>query len=154
MEYQRNSQLTKSISLFLMLSVFTIVNIYGQFAQEDYSLSVEKETNLYNVKSFTVKEINNTAYFKFLIVENDDNAVYVLESSINGVDFIPVNLKEGFKSPNNTPLLYCFSINKESNVKGNYYRVKRKSLTEEVFSDILSVEGDYQEFASQTPTSF
>jgi len=145
----QTTKLLRFASVFLIVGLFSISNIFGQLNQEQYNFSDSEELSSYDVKSFTVQEVNNKAYFKFLIVEGDDNTSYTLETSMNGIDFSPINIKEGFKSPNNTPLLYCFTVNKENNTNGSYYRIKRTSILDEVYSNVVSVEDSYQEFAFQ-----
>ncbi len=84
------------------------------------------ETNDYVMKSFKVKEVNNKLYFKFLVLENRLNTTYTLESSSNGDDFYAVQLKDGFKSPNGTPLLYCYAVDLNK-LNDKVYRIRRDS---------------------------
>tara|TARA_B100000809_G_scaffold260154_1_gene306549 strand:+ start:3703 stop:4239 length:537 start_codon:yes stop_codon:yes gene_type:complete len=81
----------------------------------------------YNIEYFKVMEVDNELFFKFLITEDTENTAYVLESSTNGETFKPLQIKEGYKSPNNVPLLHCFSeqVNEEEAI---IYRVKRVSF--------------------------
>ena len=65
-------------------------------------------------------------YFNFLIVENNDNIGYVLESSVNDSKFKSIQIKEGFKSPDGKPLLYCYSEKLTIN-ENTSYRIKRIS---------------------------
>ena len=81
----------------------------------------------YNIEYFKVMEVDNELFFKFLITEDTENTAYVLESSTNGETFKPLQIKEGYKSPNNVPLLHCFSeqVNEEEAI---IYRIKRVSF--------------------------
>ena len=81
----------------------------------------------YNIEYFKVMEVDKKLYFKFLITEEKENTAYVLESSTNGQAFTFCQIKEGYKSPNNTPLLYCFSEKLNKN-NATVYRVKRVSF--------------------------
>ena len=89
-----------------------------------------------SIKEFTAKVVNNKIYFKFLIVENRDNTNYTLEASANGEDFYPVLEKEGFKSPNGIPLLYCYSLDLHD-FSDDVYRIKRVTPEGDSFSNSI-----------------
>lgn len=90
----------------------------------------------YVVKQFSANHIQNKFYFKFLILENREGADYVLESSSNGVDFNEVATKEGVKSPNNQPLLYCYIVN-DIAISDRIFRVRISSNKEVTYSNLL-----------------
>ena len=90
----------------------------------------------YVVKQFSANHIQNKFYFKFLILENREGADYVLESSSNGVDFNEVATKEGVKSPNNQPLLYCYIVN-DIAISDRIFRVRITSNKEVTYSNLL-----------------
>jgi len=82
----------------------------------------------YVIEYFKVINVDNNLYFKFLITEHQENAAYILESSKNGLDFDAVQIKEGSKSPNGMPLLYCYTENLRDN-DNIAYRIKRVSIS-------------------------
>lgn len=90
----------------------------------------------YVVKQFTAKHIQNKFYFKFLIQENREDADYVLESSIDGINFNEVATKEGVKSPNNQPLLYCYIVD-DTTISDRIFRVRITSNEEVTYSNLL-----------------
>jgi hypothetical protein len=122
---------------FLFVLLFVSSNIKAQLVNEKMDFN-SVTTNDYVVKEFTVKEVNDKLYFRFLVVESETNISYTLESSSNGKDFYPVNLKEGFKSPNNVPLLYCYSTNADKLYK-QIYRIKRESIDGDSYSSLLKI---------------
>jgi hypothetical protein len=130
MKIQNLNALRKRILIIIPLFIFSLftLNVQAQIIQENFDFN-EDVKSTYNIEYFTFAEANNTLYFKFLILENSDNAAYTLEYSENGVDFEFIQTKEGFKSPNNTPLLYCYSVNLSS-LNAKSYRVKRTSTNE------------------------
>ena len=78
----------------------------------------------YDIKEFSCTQIESVAYFKFIISENRDDTKYILESSENGISFFLEKEKEGFKSLNGTPLMYCFSVDSKNNVDTRFFRIK------------------------------
>ncbi len=85
------------------------------------------------IKEFTAKVVGNKIYFKFLIVENLEQTNYTLEASTSGDDYSPILQKEGFKSPNGVPLLYCYSLDLHEN-SDKIYRIRRVSPEGDNFS--------------------
>ena len=71
------------------------------------------------------------------MLENDDNINYILESSSDGENFQPLQRKEGFKSPNNKPLLYTYKIDINKAPTEVAYRIRRISPDGNEYSDIL-----------------
>jgi hypothetical protein len=118
-----NSTFSKIITRLVLFSliILTIKSIDAQTINEENSLSSD-----YFIEYFKAIELNKKLYFKFLIQENNDNIAYVLELSENGNEFKSIQIKEGFKSPNETPLLYCFS-EKITDNENSTYRIKRIS---------------------------
>ena len=90
----------------------------------------------YVVKEFTAKHVQNKFYFKFLIQENREDADYVLESSIDGINFREVAIKEGVKSPNNQSLLYCYIVD-GTTIRDRIFRVRITSNKEVTYSKWL-----------------
>ena len=103
------------------LITLTITTINAQSINKKNSPSKD-----YFIEYFKAIELNKELYFKFLIQENNNNIAYVLELSVNGNEFKSIKIKEGFKSPNRTPLLYCFS-EKITDNENSTYRIKRIS---------------------------
>lgn len=121
-----------TILLGLMLASLTI---NAQSLNQKIAFTPEI-TDDYIVKEFTAKVANNKIYFRFLLVDNRYNTNYTLESSSNGTDFYAVKLKEGFKSPNGVPLLYCYSIDLHE-FSDNTYRIKIDSDDGDEYSSII-----------------
>lgn len=114
------------------------IDIKAQALQDRYTFNDEFAQDFF-IKDFSGRLIDTTIYFKFIIKEKQSSVNYILESSVDGAKFIPIYLKEGFISPMDVPLLYCYktTINVEEIL---YYRVKR-ALNDEVFySPILRFE--------------
>ncbi|MFB0925327.1 MAG: T9SS type A sorting domain-containing protein [Vicingaceae bacterium] len=116
-------------------------------ANTGQSIKTKSTTNLNNsisctIEYFKVMEINGKLYFKYLILENKDNVAYVLESSENGNEYNFIQIKEGVKSPNKNPLLYCFS---EKLIENTSYRVKRISFDGLInYSGSITINKDHQ----------
>ena len=125
------------IIVFAILTglLLTTVTVSAQSIEEKNNFGPEI-TSDFIVKSFKVKEVNNKLYFKFLILENNIDADYTLESSSNGTDFYAVQLKEGFKSPNGVPLLYCYSVDLNQ-LNDNTYRIRRDSSNGINYSTVI-----------------
>jgi len=114
----------------------------------------EKPSEEFVIKQFTAVQHQDKIYFKFLIVENRVNVNYVLESSTNGVDFVEVQKKEGFKSPNEIPLLYCYTID-EIDKKVKSYRIRLESInTIEYSSRVIVEKKNISELLSDKETKF
>ena len=114
----------------------------------------EKPSEEFVIKQFTAVQHQDKIYFKFLIVENRVNVNYVLESSTNGVDFVEVQKKEGFKSPNEIPLLYCYTID-EIDKKVKAYRIRLESInTIEYSSRVIVEKKNISELLSDKETKF
>ena len=129
------------VPLFALILCAT--SISAQIVEDKIGFDQER-INDFTVKYFKVKEVNNTLYFKFLVLEYRANTAYVLESSSNGVDFDSVKMKQGYKSPNNVPLLYCYSVHL-NNLAANTYRIKRISpdgndYSEEIHMNSLTIQ--------------
>jgi hypothetical protein len=128
----------------LLISILITSTLSANTGQ---SIKTKSTTNLNNsissaIEYFKVMEINKKLYFKFLIVENKDNVAYVLESSENGTDYSSIQIKEGFKSPNKTPLLYCYS---EKLIDNTSYRIKRVSFDGLInYSGSITINKDHQ----------
>jgi len=114
----------------------------------------EKPSEEFVIKQFTAVQHQDKIYFKFLIVENRVNVNYVLETSTNGVDFVEVQKKEGFKSPNEIPLLYCYTID-EIDKKVKSYRIRLESInTIEYSSRVIVEKKNISELLSDKETKF
>lgn len=95
----------------------------------------------YVVKQFTAKHIQNKFYFKFLIQENREDVAYVLESSLDGVNFNEVAIKEGVKSPNKQPLLYCYIVD-ATTISDRIFRIKMMSDEVVTYSSLLNLSSE------------
>lgn len=119
----------KTIFLNLILIVlFWIIaggnfNLKAQSINERTSFNTDEISN-YVVKEFSATEVNSMIYFRFTILENQENTQYVLESSNTDSDiFTEEAKKDGFQSPNHQPLLYCYNLNQDVN-NDKKYRIK------------------------------
>ncbi len=113
--------LITTIIFILTISMTTLVS--GQQINQKTTFSNTEDID-YNIEYFKVMQVENTLYFKYLINENENEVTYVLEHSINGENFTEIDKKNGFKSPNQIPLLYCFNdAKKDQNTIS--YRIKR-----------------------------
>jgi len=122
--------------LFFLLILSISTNAQSMSKKTTFTSEI---TSDYIVKEFSAKEINNAIYFKFLVLENREDVNYTLESSSNGVDFYPVKLKEGFKSPNNYPLLYCYSIDLTI-LSDKTFRIKMDSKESINYSSVIELK--------------
>jgi hypothetical protein len=121
------SSTTSWVLIFLILFglMLTSLTINAQSINKKVAFAPEI-TEAYIIKEFTAKVVNNKIYFRFLLIDNRENTNYTLESSSNGTDFYAVKLKEGFKSPNGIPLLYCYSLDLHE-FSDNTYRIRMDS---------------------------
>jgi hypothetical protein len=139
-----NQWLITFVFLFIMMFISVSINAQSLIQKEIFNAKYEKD---YEIKKFEVKEVNNKLYFKYIVLENQSNTLYTLESSINGVDFYAVQLKEGSKSPKDIPLLHCYSVNLDD-LNDNEYRIRRDSPDGVEYSTILDVSNTNQHFLS------
>lgn len=129
-------------SIIAILLLFATNKLRAQSVTNKVTFETTTE---YVVKQFTAKHVQNKFYFKFLILENREDADYVLESSIDGINFSEVATKEGVKSPNNQPLLYCYIVDSKT-ISHRIFRVKMISNEEFTYSSLLN-------FSTETPQS-
>ena len=139
----------KRLQIINGITVFTIFTLFTSTltANNEQSINTKSTTSVNNsvdctVEYFKVMELNKKLYFKFLVVENKDNIAYVLESSENGNEYNAIQIKEGFKSPNQVPLLYCYS---EKLINNTSYRIKRVSSDGVInYSGSITINTDHQ----------
>lgn len=129
-------------SIIAILLLFATNKLRAQSVATKVTFEAAPE---YVVKQFTAKHIQNKFYFKFLIQENREDANYVLESSIDGINFSEVATKEGVKSPNKQPLLYCYIVD-ETTISDRIFRVRIISNEEVTYSNWL----DFSSTTEQT----
>jgi hypothetical protein len=106
--------------IFILIISFN-VNAQSIIEKVDFNANYSKN---YDIKEFSCTQVESVAYFKFIISENRDDTKYILESSENGIVFFLEKEKEGFKSPNGTPLMYCFSVDTKNNLDTRFFRIK------------------------------
>ncbi len=128
------------VLLFVFLISLLLISTYanGQPLMKE-SPFIAKSKKAFTIKEFTVREINKTAYFRFLIIENRTDIKYTLEGSANGKDFKMIKEKEGYPSPNNQPLLYCYKLNTLNNLT-QHYRIKIESKKGIEYSNIIKTQ--------------
>jgi hypothetical protein len=81
--------------------------------------------------------VNEFIFIKFLVSENSENVIYVIQRSEDGKNFSDIYLKKGYLSPQNTPLLYCYKDLSPA-ASTYYYRIKRVDNSNEVaYSDVF-----------------
>lgn len=113
----------KAICFFILtLCVVQISKGQAIIHKNDFNAD---NTDSFVIKEFSGKQINNIVYFKFLIIENEPNVYYSIQSSINGVDFTTIYKKEGQISPQQVPLLYCCKMSVD-NLRGTIFRISRE----------------------------
>ena len=94
--------LTSTIRIILIAAFLFLTGINGIKAQNQTS----QQTYAFNKTEALV--VNEFIFIKFLVSENAENVVYVLQRSEDGKNFTDIYLKKGYVSPQNTPLLYCY----------------------------------------------
>jgi len=144
-ETNKNYFLHLITTVILLLLLFaTSINIKAQQTARKMLFNNDKICN-HQVKEFSLIKAENRLYFKYLILENETDVTYVLEASTDGTHFYKINQKEGFQSPKNTPLLYCFNVDASKLSSLLYYRIKRISNQDESFSKVLNYQPDSAE---------
>ncbi|MGB0882666.1 MAG: hypothetical protein ACPGSO_06900 [Vicingaceae bacterium] len=129
---------TTLATLILIITMSSMVNAQQVSQQMDFSSTI-----CFDIEYFKVMKVDNQLYFKFLVIEEEDNSTYVLESSTNGKDFTPCQLKDGFKSPNKTALLYCFSEPvKKTNTQYRINRIQFKESVSNEYSQVITVKSN------------
>jgi len=89
------------------------------------------------IKEFSVIQVDTVAYFKFIINETRDNInKYVLESSVNKVDYVA--LEEKFKSPYEQALMYCYSIN-TNGLNSKFFRIRIETNENKNYSPVIMI---------------
>ncbi|MBW6484126.1 MAG: hypothetical protein K0B10_13825 [Vicingaceae bacterium] len=142
------------VSFILIIVLSSIIQVEAQSISNKVDFT-EKPSEEFAIKQFTAVQHQDKIYFKFLIVENRVNVNYVLESSTNGVDFIEVQKKEGFTSPNEIPLLYCYTINKvDKKVKVYRMRLESKNTIEYSSRVIIENKNNKSELLSDKESKF
>lgn len=132
---KQNSNWKLIPALFIGL-LFITLNANSQAIAEKVGFSGEEISNTFDINEFSATQGGSKIYFRFLIKEDRDNVNYVLESSLDGIDYNTIQLKEGFKSPYGQPLLYCYSL--ESNTTtDSKYRIRMSTPEGDSFSDII-----------------
>lgn len=121
----------------VILFALTLVFAFASSAQQVEVNSMFSNNQIvdHNIAYFKVMKIDKNLFFKLLITEDKENTTYIIEASIDGENFTSCQIKEGFKSPENTPLLYCFS-EKRNQTTATVYRIKRVS-----FDGIIAYSG-------------
>lgn len=114
----------RKLTLVILLFFCSNLNAQSLIKKVDFG---KIYTNEFVIKQFSGVQSDTTAYFKFIIHENRNKSNYTLEASINGIDFITIEKKEGFKSPNTEALMYCYSINTNTYLDYKLFRVKISS---------------------------
>ncbi|HEY9083993.1 MAG TPA: hypothetical protein VIN73_11715 [Vicingaceae bacterium] len=125
-------------SIIAILLLFATNKLRAQSVTTKVTFEAAPE---YVVKQFTAKHIQDKFYFKFLIQENREDVAYVLESSLDGVNFNEVTTKEGVKSPNNQPLLYCYVVDSK-NISDRIFRIKMMSDEVVTYSSLLNLSSE------------
>lgn len=122
--------------LILIICLSSGEQLYSQSITKQVAFD-EESVQPYKVKQFTGKCVNEIIYFKFLVMENrKDIQAYILETSFDAINFMSVAFKDGFESPNNVPLLYCFKQPK-SLIYKTYYRIKMVTKSGITYSNII-----------------
>ncbi len=146
----------------VMVFIFFSLMIIAVSRTQAQSVSTEIDSRKFSspncvIQYFKAIGVNEKRYFKFLIIEHEENVAYVLESSKNGLDFNATQIKEGFTSPNSVPLLYCYQENLKDN-ENIAYRIKRVSLLDGTMSNscslILNNKHDSKKWVSCLDQSF
>lgn len=135
-QVKKQSIIVSIIVLLYLLSAS--IQVSGQSLTNKVDFN-EKYTQEFIIKQFTAKQLEGKIYFNFLIVEQRENTKYVLESSTNGVDFTEVQKKDGFKSPNSTPLLYCYTVD-VVNRKVKEFRIRIEATNTIEYSNRIKID--------------
>ncbi len=114
---------------------------YGQ--KTDNNLAVTgKEINLKECEfvKFTVKQYENKAYITWLVINRENESLFVVEHSNDGKLFKSIALKEGAISPNGLPLMFSF-VHEDINAGENFYRIKFFGETNQlIISNVVKVK--------------
>ena len=135
------------IIFFILFGLMlTTITVKAQAIEKKVTFTPDITDN-HIVKYFKVKEVSNKLYFKYLVLENEYNTSYTLESSSNGNEFYAVQLKEGFKSPKGVPLLYCYSVDLNQ-LNDKSFRIRRDSPDGVEYSSVIET-GNSQNLSAQ-----
>lgn len=126
--------------IFLITIIGASFNMKGQSLTQKNDFNPE-HTEDFIIKDFTGKLINEVVYFKFLVLENQIKADYILESSKDGINFSEIIKKQGHMSPQKTPLLHCYKVEIE-NSEALYFRIKRIQSDEINFTNTIYINAD------------
>jgi hypothetical protein len=148
----RNSILQR----FCIGCALTIIHLlsYGQQTEETKFSSFETDTtpSEYRLYSLTVKCMEQKAYAMWVVVEPDENALYVLEVSSDSINYKTIYVKRGFKSPHNIKLMYSF-IDENPLPNTSYYRLKRLTPDGSDISEIVILNNNQSVLSVSTSIS-
>lgn len=135
------AQYTNSIQTILGTIVIVITLLLNNHTQAQ-SLTVREgfnniENTTHTFENFKAKTINNKVYFMLLIHEKQEGSKYTLEVTNGNGKYIEIKSKTGLKSPENVPLLYCFTA--DVNHADSIYRIKRQVGFDISYSESIEV---------------
>lgn len=99
--------------VLLYILVFVAFSAFAQPANQPGKLEFSKQTVVFNA---------GKVYINWVSKPNSSDCIYVIERSLDGIEFEPVGLKEGIGS--NMELLYSWVDNKPVNGTA-HYRIKQ-----------------------------
>ena len=103
--------------LIVSMLAFGTISVFAQTNETTTSqsgnLELVKQTVVYN---------SGKAYLNWITKSNSNDCVYVIERSVDGDEYEPIGLKEGFGSP--IELLYSW-IDSDPKEGTSYYRIKQ-----------------------------
>ena len=106
--------------LIVTLLAFGTINVFAQTTEtggtESGNLPLVKQTIVFN---------SGKVYLNWVTKPNSGDCVYVVERSVDGEEYEPVGLKEGYGSP--IELLYSW-IDNEPKEGTSYYRIKQVNM--------------------------
>ncbi|HEX8516379.1 MAG TPA: hypothetical protein VF868_09290 [Bacteroidia bacterium] len=115
-----------AILIFLALTTGSVlaIGIRPNLA-ESIRRTMNKETDAqeFSLISFKGRSLQGKTYINWTVTCPNANYFFILERSVNGQDFTPVDLKKGAVSPAGKTLVYSYIDNEAANAETSVYRL-------------------------------
>jgi len=120
-------------ALLIMLLGLLLISTFGMSQKSMVNNSINDSCLL---NSFTAKYVEGNVYINWTVISKITDYYFILEKSVDDGAFEVIAIKNGYLSPQNQPLLYCYTDSICSSVTKRKYKLKAYKLHYQM------VEGD------------
>jgi hypothetical protein len=109
----------------IMMSFSNCASAQGPLKTEStiYTANTD-QTHITNCTMISMQEKN---YLKWTVKGEEENTIYIVERSVNDSEFESIGVKNGYASPKDFQILYCFTDDNPSALPCSY-RIKQIHL--------------------------